>query len=124
MSDLYPEEILDAFKFPQHKRKMNKPDQTIDGSNSSCGDDVIFYLKGKAPFTDISWEGDGCAVSQAAIDLLVDKITEEKLSPAEILKLTQADMQKLLGLEQVSPGRQKCVMMGLVTLQKALQAKK
>jgi nitrogen fixation NifU-like protein len=124
MSDLYPDTILDAYKNPQHKQDMTDADLVVDGSNSSCGDDVIFYLKKEKSadtWQKITWQGNGCAVSQAAIELLVEKIAVEKLTKAEVLKLTQQDMQVLLELDQVSPGRQKCVMMGLVTLQKAIK---
>ena len=46
------------------------------------------------------------------------------MSPAEVAKITAADLKQLLGLEVITPSREKCMMMGLMAVKKVFQDKK
>ena len=42
---LYKEELMDHFKYPRHKKKIENPDFSSGQENLSCGDRV--YIEGK-----------------------------------------------------------------------------
>ena len=74
---------------PFHKKKLENPDFTLEGVNPSCGDDIILALKvDDGIITDGAFEGDGCAISQASCDMMLDLIIgkpkEETLELADI----------------------------------------
>lgn len=116
--DLYQEIIIEEYKHPHNKGKIEGADLVLKGGNASCGDQVTIYLKvvdGRV--TSLKWEGAGCAISQAAMSVLSQKIVDEKLSLEQVKKMVKADMLEILGLEEISTGREKCLMMGLKTIQ-------
>lgn len=120
MSDLYQEIILDQLEHPQHQGVLEGNDVlTRYERNASCGDEVTVYLKpSDAQPILLKWQGQGCAISMATMSLLADKINSEKMSQQQIAQLSLEDLLDLLGLEEISPGRLKCVMLGLTAIQK------
>lgn len=121
MSDLYQEIILDQLEHPQHQGVLEGSDVlTHHERNASCGDEVTVYLKlsDTQPIL-LKWQGQGCAISMAAMSLLAEAITAQKMNKLQISKLTLADLLDLLGLDEISPGRLKCAMVGLRAVQKA-----
>lgn len=121
MSDLYQEAILEELKNPQNYGELVDADSVVDETNASCGDAVTVFLKfdeKKSIVTDISWVGVGCAISQASVSLLSEKI--KGMIIADILDLTQKDMEELLGIQEITMGRVKCMMLGLRAIQKAI----
>lgn len=122
MTDLYHEIILDEYKNPSNKGELKDADLVVIGSNASCGDDVeIFINLEDGIVKDITWQGEGCAISQAAMSLLSQEIKDSKLGLKDIKKLELHSMLELLGLEEISPGRIKCVLLGLETIKKGLK---
>ncbi|HEX7018336.1 MAG TPA: iron-sulfur cluster assembly scaffold protein [Patescibacteria group bacterium] len=122
MNDLYQEIILEEAKNPRNKGKIEDADLVLKGVNASCGDQVTIYLKVDAEgkqITDISWEGQGCAISQSAMSVLSEKIKSNQVTVNQIQSLTLTDILELLGLETISPGRIKCVTLGVSTIKKA-----
>ena len=79
--DLYQQEILEHFKHPHHHGKINDANITQKERNSSCGDELTFYLQVDGEkVVNVSFEGDGCAISQAAASMLTDEIIGKKLT--------------------------------------------
>lgn len=118
--DLYAENILEHFKHPQGKKNVKNPDSEHEEVNASCGDTLIVQLTiKKNMITDIGWSGSGCAVSQAGMSLLSEKIAGMSLT--EAAKLSVADMRTLLGVP-VSARRLKCAMLPLLALHNTLRA--
>jgi nitrogen fixation NifU-like protein len=117
--DLYQEIILEEFKHPHHQGIIENADLVLTGGNASCGDQVKIYLKIQdEQIIDLKWEGNGCAISQASMSVLSQKIIDEHLSLVQVKAMIKNDMLELLGLEEITAGREKCLMMGLKTLQK------
>ena len=118
MDPLYQENILDHYKHPRNLHLMENADVVQKGHNASCGDDLILYLKweGETLF-DVSFEGFGCAISQSGASMLTDKV--KGMTKAEMAKLTPEDMYDLYGIE-ITHERDKCAMLALSTLHKAL----
>lgn len=122
MNDLYQEIILEEYAHPQNKGVLKDADAQHSESNSSCGDQVTVYLKWDSQtslITDTRWEGVGCAISMATASFLSEHL--KGMPAADVSALQQADIEKLLGIKDISPGRQKCLMLALVAYQKALQ---
>ncbi len=118
MSDLYRQLILDHYKHPQNKGRLLNPDIVVDGSNPLCGDDLELFLKIKdGALDDVSFEGKGCALSIATASILSEEVKNKSLD--NIKNLTREDVYALLGLD-ISPARNKCVMLALSTIKKGI----
>lgn len=120
--DLYQEIILEELEHPQYQGVDHDADHIHHELNASCGDEVTVYLRDDAS-EKIKWQGQGCAISMATMSLLSAKINQEKLSKQQILDLEEADLLSLLGLEKISPGRHKCMVLSLKAVQKSLLPK-
>lgn len=89
--------------------------------NRSCGDmiDIYMKLKGKEVI-EVSFSGDGCAVSIASVSMLTDKIKGKTLN--EIKAISPGDIYNMLGVK-ISQGRVNCALLGYEALQHALKNK-
>lgn len=125
MSELYQEVLLEEAKHPQNQGQLLDADTVLTQTNASCGDQVTIYLKVDSQshrITDLKWEGQGCIISQAAMSLLSQVILERKLTVSETNDFTQSDVEELLGIEEISPGRIKCLMLGVSAFKHAPSA--
>ena len=73
---LYQEIILDHGKNPRNKGKCDEFNKEAKAHNPLCGDKVHIYLKlnKKKKVEDLSFEGEGCAISLASASILTDVI--------------------------------------------------
>ena len=82
LKELYQEIILDHGKNPRNLRKTENFNKDAKGHNPLCGDKVHGYLKlnENKKLEDISFEGQGCAISMASASIMTDllKGKEEK----------------------------------------------
>ena len=133
----YNEILTDHNLHPGHKHDLPDADLVLEGVNPSCGDDIFLKLKIKdGKITDGAFEGDGCAISQASTDMMLDliigKSTEEALNLAEILlrmirgQITSEEKDQLEEagiLEDIShmPSRVKCAVLGWHTMEEVLK---
>ena len=82
LKELYQEIILDHGKNPRNLRKTDNFNKDAKGHNPLCGDKVHIYLKldEKKKVEDISFEGEGCAISMASASIMTDLVKgkEEK----------------------------------------------
>ena len=82
LKELYQEIILDHGKNPRNLRKTENFNKDAKGYNPLCGDKVHIYLKlnDDKKVEDISFEGQGCAISMASASIMTDllKGKEEK----------------------------------------------
>ncbi|GBD33962.1 Zinc-dependent sulfurtransferase SufU [bacterium HR34] len=123
MADIYHEVILEHWKNPKNKGKIKNPDFTYEIYNPFCGDKIKIYIKAnKNIIKDVKFEGKGCAISQAGASLLTEKVKNKSISYAK--KLDKEDMLKMLNLKEISPIREKCMMISLNALKGALKNKK
>lgn len=115
MEDLYREIIVDRYKNPQYKGKLEPNDITFDDDNPLCGDHIRVDLRidEDGNVTEAAFDGYGCAISQASADLLIESIQGKHLN--EVKSLTKEDILELLGLE-LSPVRLKCALLSLKVL--------
>ena len=112
MDDLYREIILDHYKNPVHKGKLDSSDYEFEDENPLCGDFLHIELKTdeKGIVTDAKFDGHGCAISVATADMLMDSLIGKSIE--EVKKLSKQDILDMLGIE-LSPVRLKCALLSL-----------
>lgn len=111
--------LLDRYENPRYKRKLDDADVSLEGGNPGCGDILQLYLKFDGERLErISYEGQGCTISQASADILAEMI-EGKMIP-ELEALTHEELTEILGQEIVQ-NRTRCAMLSLDTLKLALR---
>lgn len=124
--EMYHELIIDLYKNPLNKRVISNPDSTKSGANVTCGDRLRVYVKfadtnggsSTKKIEDVSFEGEGCAISIAAASL----VTENAKGKTADEIVTWATPQIFEWLEtELSPARIKCGLLALETLQHALK---
>ena len=77
---IYTEIILDLYKNPHNKGRIEKFDLESSGGNPICGDQVTFTLKIKDDVVeDIKFYSSGCAISVASQSLLSELVKGKKI---------------------------------------------
>lgn len=133
----YNEILTEHNLHPEHKHPLIDPTHSRRGVNPSCGDDVTLQLVLEdGVIKDGSFIGDGCAISQASADMMLDLVIGRPVEEAVKLKDTFLKMikekvteEELDMLEEASslqdiahmPARVKCAVLGWRTLEQILQ---
>lgn len=136
----YNEILTDHNLHPGHKHDLPDANLILEGVNPSCGDDIWLKLKVEdGRITDGAFVGDGCAISQASADMMLDliigKSEEEAMKLAEIFlrmikgEVTDEEMDQLEEasvLKDIShmPARVKCAVLGWHTMEEMLKTEK
>ena len=141
LKELYQEIILDHGKNPRNLRKGENFNKDAKGHNPLCGDQVHVYLKlnENKKIEDISFEGQGCAISMASASIMTDLVKgKEEFEVKEIVSdfldmikekdelnnniLHEDDKTKLMCLSGVKqyPMRVKCATLSWHTLTSAI----
>ena len=141
LKELYQEIILDHGKNPRNLRKTENFNKDAKGHDPLCGDKVHIYLKlnENKKIEDISFEGQGCAISMASASIMTDLVKgKEEFEVKEIVSdfldmikekdelnnniLHEDDKTKLMCLSGVKqyPMRVKCATLSWHTLTSAI----
>ena len=144
LKELYQEIILDHGKNPRNKGRCEGYNHDAKAHNPLCGDKVHIYLKldEEKKIVDLSFEGEGCAISLASVSILTDilkgkelsftkKISEDFLNMIKNKKkitlnsLTEDQVTTISSLSGVQefPMRVKCATMAWHTLLSAIDKK-
>ncbi len=110
--------ILDHYENPRHHGAMENPDVVMRGGNPGCGDIVTMYVRldeGER-ITEVSFEGEGCTISQAAASIVTEKVIGRTL--AEVTALDARIVVDEMGREVVA-NRLRCATLALNTLKAA-----
>jgi nitrogen fixation NifU-like protein len=115
MDDLYREVIIEHYKNPGHRGKLDPHDISFADNNPLCGDHIQIDLRVGADgkVTEARFDGHGCAISQASADLLVESVIGKSVD--EIKKLGKEHILDMLGIE-LGPVRLKCALLSLKVL--------
>ncbi len=119
MDDFYRELIVEHYKNPGFKGKLEPNDYTYEDENPLCGDQIRVDLRvdENGIITDAKFSGHGCAISQASADLLMETVIGKPLM--EVKKMTKETVLDLLGIE-LGPVRLKCALLSLKVLKAGL----
>lgn len=115
MDDLYREMILDHYRDPRNKGRLDPADISYEDDNPLCGDEIHLYLRldGENRVREVAWEGDGCAISMASASMLSEEIKGKTLE--ELRHLGKDQILEMLGIE-LGPVRLKCALLSLKVL--------
>ncbi len=115
---MYRDEILDLYRNPLNEGELEDAWEA-EAENPNCGDRIHVYVKVEdGKIEDVRHETDGCAISTAAASIVTDELVGMKTD--EVKKLGDDWMLEKLGVE-VSPMRMKCAVLGLKTVQGAIE---
>ncbi|WP_327150739.1 Fe-S cluster assembly sulfur transfer protein SufU [Nocardia sp. NBC_01329] len=76
MEQMYQEVILDHYKHP-HNRGLREPfGAEVHHVNPTCGDEVTLRVRlgADGAVEDVSYDGQGCSISQASVSVLTDQV--------------------------------------------------
>jgi nitrogen fixation protein NifU and related proteins len=133
---LYQEIILEHNRKPRNFREMPDADRTVEGRNPLCGDALTLWLKLEGDeIADVSFKGQGCAISKASASLMTAAVKGKTREQAEQLferfhalvtgKLAEPEQQSLGSLRAFAgvarfPNRVKCASLAWHAMHSAL----
>jgi nitrogen fixation NifU-like protein len=86
LRDLYQDIILDHGQRPRNFRTQPQPSHLAHGHNPLCGDKVtVFVTMDGERIKDVSFQGRGCAISQASASLMTEILKGKTRAEAETL---------------------------------------
>lgn len=136
LDELYKEVILDHYRAPRNKGKLDPHDVALERNNPLCGDEIELFLRFDGESLEgIAFDGKGCSISQASASMMTEKVkglsTKDASALAESIKAMMAgeaegdadqlgDLVSLKGVVKY-PVRIKCALLGWNTLVEALE---
>lgn len=126
---MYTELIMMHNKSGHNKRELSHPDFFERGHNPNCGDDLTLQVNVKDGIvTEAAFIGSGCAISQAAMSIMIDLVTGKPIDEVKALTdlylsmvrgetIDESDLEKLedaqafMSLSKM-PARVKCGTLG------------
>jgi nitrogen fixation NifU-like protein len=136
LEELYKEVILDHYRAPRNKGRLDPHDIAIERNNPLCGDEIELFLKFDGDTLEgIAFDGKGCSISQASASMMTEKVrgleTKKAAAMAESIKKMMAgeeegdasalgDLVSLKGVVKY-PVRIKCALLGWNSLLEALE---
>ena len=127
LEELYKELILDHYRAPRNKGRLDPADFDLHRDNPLCGDEIhVFAQVEDGKVTAVSFEGKGCSISQASVSMMTEKLKGSSIEDAEAVahsfkQLMQGEKPEeperlgdLVALEGVQkyPVRIKCALLG------------
>jgi nitrogen fixation NifU-like protein len=112
--------LLDHYEHPRNNGPLDAAAAVVEGGHADCGDRVTIYLavdSGDETITNVTFEGQGCTISQASASILTEIAAGRPLS--EIDQLDDTAMIDMLGREIVRT-RTRCATLALNTLKTAI----
>ncbi len=95
LNDLYQSVILDHNKRPRNRGKLPTATRVATGDNPTCGDNCTVYLRvADGKIAEISFEGSGCAISQASASLMTTQLKGKTAEQAQTTYQEFADIVK------------------------------
>ena len=136
----YNEILTEHNLHPAHKESLPDANLILEGVNPSCGDDIILQLNVEdGVIVDGAFQGSGCAISQASVDMMLELVIGRKKDEAmhladiffRMIKGEASDeeideLEEVVSLKDIShmPARVKCAVLGWHTMEEMLDGKK
>jgi len=123
---LYEENILEHYRNPKNKveREFEVCETCGIGENVDCGDRAELFLDlDGGEIKKVTWSGNGCAISQAAMSMMTEKIKDDKLNLHDLRLWSPSVIYELLGVK-ISPSRVNCALLSYKCLEDVLKKQK
>ena len=103
VEELYREVILDHYRNPRNRAKIESPDAHAEGTNPLCGDEVTIDLVYDGDVVSaVSVQGQGCSISQSSASMMSEAIKGK--SKAEVHELASRFKTMMSITEGEDPG--------------------
>lgn len=111
----YIDNLLDHYEHPRNRHAIEHAAVDFTGGNPGCGDIIRMFaaVDDDGRVTDVSFEGEGCTISQAAASIITEIVPGKTMD--EVAAMTYEDLIGELGKDVVST-RVKCATLALGTL--------
>lgn len=136
---MYQEVILDHYKHPQGRGLRDPFGAEVHHVNPTCGDEVTLRVQlsdDGEKVTDVSYDGQGCSISQASTSVLFEQLVgqnvQEALATVDAFNQMMTSRGTVDGDEEVIgdgvafagvskyPARVKCALLGWMAFKDAL----
>jgi nitrogen fixation NifU-like protein len=128
VTDLYHDEIMDHYRHPRNRGRLDPAERSYEDQNPLCGDTIHVDLAFAPPLTEdvapeqrriaaIRFEGRGCAISQAAASMLTELVAGRTVMEARAFG--KEELLAELGIS-LSPMRLKCALLAFKVFKAAL----
>jgi len=137
---LYQEMILDHYRRPRNKGKLEKPDAQAEMRNPLCGDEIDLQVNFAGDTVgDLKFSGRGCSISQASASMMTQIVKGKSAGEIEAIRkrfrelmlgdATAATDEKLGSLRALSgvarfPARVKCALLAWNALDSVLVSRR
>ncbi len=107
LDSLYQEIILDHYRNPHHAGLREPFGAQVHHVNPTCGDEVTLRVQladdaeNGYRVTDVSYDAEGCSISQASASVMTDLVIGKTLD--EALSTHEAFLELMQGKGQVEP---------------------
>ena len=106
LDSLYQEIILDHYRNPHHQGLREPYEAEVHHVNPTCGDEVTLRVHldgdpGSEVVTDVSYDAEGCSISQAAASVMADLVIGQPVDKA--MATHEAFLELMQGRGQVEP---------------------
>ena len=87
LEDMYQEVILDHYRSPHGKGLLDPFDAEVHHVNPTCGDEITLRVRlkttdGSTVVENVSYDSQGCSISQAAASVMFDQVDGVALESA------------------------------------------
>lgn len=115
MYDFYRENILDHGMNPRNRGVLDPAAVDVAADNPLCGDQLRLTLRldDSGHISEVGWDGQGCAISQAAASMLGEELIGKTLDEAKAVG--KDDIFEMIGIP-LSMNRVKCALLSLKVL--------
>jgi nitrogen fixation NifU-like protein len=102
LDSLYQEIILDHYRNPHHAGLREPYEAEVHHVNPTCGDEVTLRVHlSDGRVSDVSYDAEGCSISQASASVLTDLVIGQPLE--EALAKHETFLALMQGKGQVEP---------------------
>lgn len=101
LDSMYQDVILDHYKHP-HGRGLREGDAEVHHVNPTCGDEITLRVRYDGEtIADVSYEGQGCSISQASASVLNELLVGKELAQAR--RIQGAFLELMQSRGQITP---------------------
>ncbi len=101
LNTLYQQIVIEHNRNPKNFKRMDTPTHHAEGINAMCGDHLeIFLIVHDNVISDISFDGDACAIAIASASLMTEyikgKTIEDAFNALDLFETLYSDEQKTI----------------------------